>query len=124
MTGNDEIRTVLRFNHGINGRDIDALAALMTDDHRFIDTAAATIMGKASALKAWEDFFAAFPDYRNVFDRVEFRGDAVVVAGHSKCSDRRLYGPALWQARVKDGKVAEWRVYEDTPENRRQLRLG
>jgi ketosteroid isomerase-like protein len=123
MTGNDEIRTVLRFNDGINGRDIDALAALMTNDHRFIDSADATIMGKASALKAWEGFFTTFPDYRNVFDRVEFRGDTVAVAGHSKCSDGRLDGPALWEARVKDGKVAEWRVYEDTPENRRQLRL-
>jgi hypothetical protein len=29
-----------------------------------------------------------------------------------------LTGPALWVAKARDDKLAEWRVYEDTPTNR------
>ena len=32
-----------------------------------------------------------------------------------------LDGPAIWTAEVRDGKVAVWRVYEDTPEVRARL---
>jgi ketosteroid isomerase-like protein len=123
MATENEKATVLRFNDCITNRDIDALAALMTDDHRFIDPAGHVVVGKASVLSAWKGFFASFPDYRNVFDRIGPSDGVVVIAGHSTCSDKRLDGPALWRARVRDGKVAEWQVYDDTPEHRRELRL-
>ena len=29
-----------------------------------------------------------------------------------------LDGPALWSAKLRDGLIAEWRVYLDSPENR------
>ena len=123
MATENEKAIVLRFNGCITNRDIDALAALMTDDHRFIDPAGHVVAGKASVLKAWKGFFAAFPDYRNVFGQMVVSGGVVVITGHSTCSDKRLDGPALWRARVRDGRVAEWQVYEDTPEHRSELRL-
>jgi hypothetical protein len=55
---------VSSFNECINAQDIEALSAFMTDDHRFIDTAGATITGKSACLDAWRGFFTAFPDYR------------------------------------------------------------
>jgi ketosteroid isomerase-like protein len=112
---------VLQFSDCINSRDIDGLAALMTDDHRFIDSANSSLLGKESALKAWRGFFESFPDYRNVFENVSVRDGVITIVGHSVCSDKRLDGPALWTAKVVDGKVPEWRVYDDTPENRAQL---
>jgi SnoaL-like domain len=93
----------------------------MTDDHTFIDTAGHAIRGKSMCLEAWRGFFTAFPDYRNIFDRLEVDHDRVAVVGRSSCSDVRLDGPALWAAKVRDGKLAEWRVYEDTPTNRHKL---
>jgi hypothetical protein len=68
--------------------------------------------------------FAAFPDYRNIFDRLVVQAGSVVVLGRSSCSEARLDGPALWVAKVSDGKIAEWHVYDDTPTLRRTLGVG
>jgi ketosteroid isomerase-like protein len=114
----------LTFNEHINNCDLDGLAILMTDDHAFIDTAAHAIRGKAACLEAWRGFFKAFPDYRNVFDSLVVENTTVVVVGRSSCSDVRLDGPALWVAKASDDKLAEWRVYEDTPTNRRLLGIA
>ena len=51
---------VLAFNEAINARDIDQLISLMTDDHRFIDSAGAVVAGKPACAEAWRGFFAAF----------------------------------------------------------------
>ena len=40
------------------------------------------------------------------------------------CSDARLDGPALWFTKASDDKIVEWRVYEDTPANRRSLGIA
>jgi ketosteroid isomerase-like protein len=114
----------LKFNEHINNRDLDGLAVLMTDDHTFVDTANHAIRGKVRCLEAWRGFFTSFPDYRNEFDRLVVEDNKVTVVGHSHCSDVRLNGPALWVARTSAGKLAEWRVYEDTAPNRRMLGLG
>jgi hypothetical protein len=36
-------------------------------------------------------------------------------------NNKELDGPAIWTAKVSGDKLAEWRVYEDTTENRTQL---
>jgi ketosteroid isomerase-like protein len=114
---------VVRFNEAINGRDLDGLARLMTDDHAFIDSAGARVDGRQHCLAAWGGFFGAYPDYRNEFASMVLQGGGVVaVAGRSVCSEPALEGPALWTARTCEGQVAEWRVYEDTLETR--VRIG
>jgi ketosteroid isomerase-like protein len=120
----DSRALTLQFNEHINSRDLDGLATLMTDDHTFIDTAGHAIRGKPACLDAWRGFFASFPDYRNVFDRLIVEDDRAVVVGRSSCSDQRLDGPALWVATARGDRLAEWRVYEDTPANRRTLGIG
>jgi ketosteroid isomerase-like protein len=114
----------VKFNDHINNRDLDGLAALMSDDHTFIDKASHAIRGKLKCLEAWRGFFMSFPDYRNVFDSLAVEDNRVVVVGRSSCSDIRLDGPALWAARASDDKLAEWRVYEDTPANRSTLGIA
>jgi ketosteroid isomerase-like protein len=114
----------VKFNEHINNRDLDGLAALMTDDHTFIDTAGHAIHGRSTCLEAWRGFFSSFPDYQNVFDSLAVEDNSVVVVGHSTCSDARLDGRALWVAKASDDKLAEWRVYEDTPANRRTLGIA
>jgi ketosteroid isomerase-like protein len=114
---------VLQFNEYINNQNIDGLATLMTDDHTFIDSANNIIHCKEKSLEAWREFFELFPDYRNVFASFESQNSFVVITGHSICSDKRLDGSALWTAKIKDNKVAEWRVYDDTSENRKQFNI-
>jgi ketosteroid isomerase-like protein len=114
---------VLRFNDCINARDIEGLSRAMTDDHVFIDAADNRISGKPDCLRAWQGFFAAFPDYRNHLTQFVAREGLVVVIGRSSCSDRRLDGPALWTARVRGDRVSEWRVLEDNASNRHSLGL-
>ena len=114
----------VKFNEHINNRDLDGLAAVMTDDHTFIDSAGYTIRGKLKCLEAWRGFFISFPDYRNVFDSLAVVNSKVVVVGRSSCSDGRLDGPALWVTKATGDKLAEWRVYEDTPANRRKLGIA
>lgn len=80
----------LRFNDCINARDLQGLAALMTDDHTFIDSADHAVHGKDAVVEAWKGFFAAFPDYRNTFEQVELRSQFVAIQGHSTCSEPHL----------------------------------
>ena len=111
------------FNEAINAQDIDMLGVLMTGDHRFVDSGNNVTQGRKAVLDAWRGFFSSFPDYRNDFETLQTRDELVIISGRSRCSDERLDGPALWTARVKRARVAEWRVYEDTAEQRSKLGL-
>ena len=117
-------KTVSDFNGFINARDIEGLAAMMTDDHVFIDAANRQVIGKVDCIRAWKGFFAAFPDYQNHFEHVAAHGELIVITGHTSCSDARLAGAALWSAKVRDGHVSEWRVFDDTVSNRKLLGLA
>lgn len=116
-------QVVVRFNARINARDIAGLEALMTESHRFVDSTGTQLEGRAECVAAWRGFFDAFPDYRNLFAELATQGDEVAICGRSECSDARLEGPALWYARVENGRVAEWRVLDDTGANRRSIGL-
>nr|WP_308120602.1 nuclear transport factor 2 family protein [Streptomyces bambusae] len=102
---------MIAFNERITARDLAGLGELMAPEHTFVDPAGAVVTGRSACLDAWRAFFAAFPDYRNLFDSVTTRGDVVTVTGRSECADPRLAGPARWTARVHDGKVTQWHVY-------------
>jgi ketosteroid isomerase-like protein len=117
------VAVAIAFNEAINDHDLNALVALMTDDHCFIDSADQIIQGREAVREAWRDFFATFPDYRNIFNLLLERGDRVMIAGHSTSSIPALRGPALWTAVVRGNAIAEWRVYSDDDDTRRALDL-
>jgi len=122
MDSFDIMMVALRFNEKINQRNLDGLVELMTDDHTFIDIPGETTKGKDVMKEIWRKFFASYPDYRNVFTRVQVvKDDFVAMIGYSTCSYKPLDRPALWSAKIREGRVSEWRVYEDTPENRGKL---
>jgi hypothetical protein len=97
-----------------------------SDDGRplFADSDHNALAGRPAVLEAWSGFFEAFPDYRNHFEELIVEGESVVVIGRSTCAVEELNGPALWSVRVDHNKVAEWRVYEDTPQSREQLHVA
>lgn len=124
MTEHDPLLVALRFNERINTRDLVGLCALMTEDHVFIDSAEQRLEGRERAQEAWRGFFEAFTDYRNVFHVVLRKDDRVLIEGRSSCSVPALDGPALWSARIRGDRVAEWRVFDDTAQARAHLGLA
>lgn len=113
--------TTLQFNEYINDRNLKRLSSLMTEDHTFIDSSNEVHEGKEMMIKGWQDFFNSYPDYRNIFQIVYVRNDLVIMLGYSVCSHDPLEGPAIWSAKLRDGRLSEWRVYLDNPENRANL---
>jgi ketosteroid isomerase-like protein len=112
---------VNNFNDAINSHDPARLALFMSEDHTFIDSAGEKVMGRKDCIANWERFFTQFPDYKNNFEHMEIQGNVVITFGHSRCSDERLNGPALWTAAIKNNAIQEWRVYSDTAENRKLI---
>jgi ketosteroid isomerase-like protein len=83
MNNDKAQQLVVEFNEAINRQDVDALAALMTDDHTFVDSANRAVSGKGKVLEVWGKFFRAFPDYRNIFAHlVSEEGLVAVLAGY------------------------------------------
>lgn len=114
---------VNRFNEAITYHNLVELEDLMTEDYVFIDTGNRHFLGKEVALKAWQQFFEMFPDYENIFEKIIVEPNFVVMRGHSICKEKTLAGPALWSAKIRGQKISEWRVYEDTAENRALLNI-
>lgn len=123
MNSRDPKLIVLQFNECINNQDLEGLSDLMSEDHTFIDSEGEIDRGKDTMLKGWRDFFQEFPDYLNHFLIVESRDNLVLITGYSTCSYEPLDGPAIWTAKVENDLLSEWRVYEDTVENRKKLDL-
>jgi ketosteroid isomerase-like protein len=116
--------TALMFSECINRRDIEGLSGLMTDDHTFIDRTNEVDKGKESMTRGWMRFFDGFPEYRNTFARVESGEDLVILLGYAAWTRGGEPDHAIWTARIRDDLVAEWRIYEDTEENRAALGVG
>ena len=101
---------VLRFNEKINQRDLEGLAELMADDYTFIDNSGEVTKGKDVNKQGWKEFFEEYPDYQNIFTTITAQNDVVVMIGYSTCSYKRLDGPNMWTARIRDGRISEWTV--------------
>ncbi len=121
MDNSDLISTAIKFNEKINARDLTGLGEMMTEDHTFTDIPGEVNVGRDVMVPGWFSFFMEYPDYRNNFTLVEVKGELVVMVGFSECSYEPLDGPAIWTAKIRDGLVAEWRVYADKKEVRKEL---
>lgn len=111
----------LQFNEYINNQDIKGLSKLMTEGHIFIDRANKQY---GDMVNGWKDFFSSFPTYKNYFHRVDSRVNIVILLGYAKWSKDSLKKDyAIWTAKIENDLVSEWRIYEDTEENRRLLEL-
>lgn len=111
-----------RFIDRINAQDVPGLVTLMTEDYRFIDATDQIVFGRETMKTAWERYFSWFPDYRIEVANIVATEDVVAIFGHAsgsfsgKAPDPRLAAwrlPAAWKAVVRDGQLAEWRVYCD-----------
>ncbi len=97
----DVVRTVLRFVNEINRHDVPALLALVSADHKFVDSLGREIRGRERLREAWTAYFDSFPDYRIL---IEDHLEAGIVVG--------LFGTASGTFAI-DGKLSperRWKI--------------
>jgi ketosteroid isomerase-like protein len=117
----DPISIVETFNNCINNKDIDGLAALMSKEHTFIDRDGSSHGPKSHMVAGWKQFFEMFALYKNTFNKIKADGDCVFVLGFAYWSEKEPYDPVIWTAKIENNLIAEWRVYEDSGENRKRF---
>ena len=118
------------FVKAINRRNVDELAELMTNEHRFIDSLGTVVEGRERMREGWAAYFRMVPDYLVTVEETFSDGSIVVMLGVAQGTYARngrlrpddfWQSPAVWRARIKDEKVAEWRVYSDNEPIRRLI---
>jgi hypothetical protein len=57
------MKTITDFAAAINSHDLEKIAALMSDDHTFIDAHGNEMAGKETMKAGWDSYFGLFPDY-------------------------------------------------------------
>ncbi|MBI2994412.1 MAG: nuclear transport factor 2 family protein [Gammaproteobacteria bacterium] len=124
------VDVVLRFVDAINAKDLQGIAALMTDDHRFVDSLGTTVAGAEKMREGWEAYLRLVPDFRVEVRETYCNGQVVVLLGAARgtyTSDGTLRPenvwetPGAWRALVRGSRVAEWQVYADNEPIRRRM---
>lgn len=109
------IETFRQFATAINSHDVNTLTALMTPDHVFVDSLGNRVQGAATMSASWRGYFSMCPDYWIQTGDAIADGGTVLATGEAGGTidgiEWRI--PAAWKAVVRDGKVAEWRVFAD-----------
>ena len=123
------VAAAVAFVAAVNRGDVDALDALMTDDHRQLIFDEAPVHGRATNLDGWRSYLASYRDYVIYPERLTEDDNVVAILGHTTGSHLGLPDedeaaePLIWLATVHDGQVAEWRLLPDDPVLRSRHRL-
>jgi ketosteroid isomerase-like protein len=121
------------FIAAINSHDADAIMDLCSPDHVFVDSLGNTVPG--SKMRAgWQGYFCMVPDYWIRIDEVICERETVMLAGVAggtyvpsggeRAAKNKWETPAVFQARIRDGKVTQWRVYCDNEPIREKMRAA
>lgn len=127
MTESSNTDVAFRFVEAVNRLDLDALTDLMTHDHAFVDLSGERHEGKETMRDGWKEYMTSFPEYMIHVSEVYEVGDTVFLVGRTTGSHLRLprgvefRDSIIWAAKIRGGRVAEWRLYDDTPETRCNL---
>jgi uncharacterized protein (TIGR02246 family) len=116
------VETVLAFLNAINQDDPDKVAALMTEDHVFIDALGNSVRGREKMRTGWRAYFTMCPDYRVSHEDIFHNGNTVAMFGSAGGTisvngqlmpENKWQTPAAWRVVVRGGLIQEWRVYTD-----------
>ena len=105
----------LKFVEAINNGDSKALIRLQTKDFTLVDAEGGVFRGR----DGWEGYFADYPKYKIHIQKVLTGGNGVAIIGKTTGSqvqpEIEAKETVLWTADIRDGLVAEWRLYTDIP---------
>lgn len=141
MNRGNPIAVAQAFVDEINDGNIDGLTDLMTEDHVFIDMDKGRSQGREKMRDNWEGYFQVFPDYQIAIFETHFSGDDILLVGMSTgtlsefgrtvlekagqkiTDDSEFQGPAIWRAKIREGRIAEWQVLKDNRQTRNQYKI-
>jgi uncharacterized protein (TIGR02246 family) len=123
-----------QFVRDLNRQNVEAMAALMTDEHRFIDSLGNMVRGRAAMRAGWAGYFRMVPDYSIAVEEIYSDGPVVILLGTAQgtyAAGGELKPENLWstpvalRAFVEEDKIAEWRVYaENEPIRKLMAKAG
>ena len=119
----------LEFVEHINRTEHQQLCDMMTDDYTFIDITGGQHGPKREMVEGWREYMRRWPHYMIHISEAYNVGDAAVMPGRTVNShleiprEEEFADPLIFVARTRDGKVYQWHLLSETPENRRELGL-
>jgi SnoaL-like domain len=122
--------TAQRLVELINSHNVDAIAALLTSDHRFVDSLGNVTHGREALRAGWRQYFRMVPDYQIEVERTLTDEPHVVLIGIARGTyspDGTLQPQNVWstpvalRALIHEGLVAEWQVYADNQTMRERM---
>lgn len=131
MTAVNPEEVAREFVEAINGRNVEEIALLMTEDHVFIDSLGTRVTGRQQMKAGWSGYFGMVPDYSITVEETLTSGQVVVMLGTAQGTystggalkaENKWRTPAAWRVRVEGSLVAEWRVYADNEPIRQIMR--
>lgn len=110
------MKTITDFAAAVNSHDLEKIAALISDDHTFIDARGNETAGKETMKAGWGGYFQLFPDYYIEIEEIFSKGDLAMAHGYAGAGtgEKAWKIPAAWRVVVRDGKIKLWQVYADT----------
>jgi ketosteroid isomerase-like protein len=75
------LKSITDFVAAINSHDVETIAALMADDHTFIDAHGNEVTGKETMKDGWASYFQLFPDYYIEIEEIFTKGDLAMAYG-------------------------------------------
>ncbi len=110
----------LKFVKVINSGDSEELIKLQTEDFTFIDMAGDVTRGQ----DGWPSYFSSYPKYKIHVQHILKSGNGVAIIGKTTGShvppEVEEHENVLWTAKIRDGHVAEWRIYSDIEEAKKK----
>ena len=122
QSAREPLDVAMDFITRINTGDVDAICEVMTADHVFQDALGERFIGREKMREGWGAYFKMVADYQvhaeeffQTGERLAIFGSASgVCAGNGKASGNNFWEvPAAWRVVIRDGLIAEWRVYAD-----------
>jgi ketosteroid isomerase-like protein len=117
------LEIAMEFIRRINSGDPDSICELITEDHVFQDAVGERFLGREKMRQGWASYFQSISDYRIHAEEFFQTDDRLAIFGTASgnyTGDGGKQGvskfwevPAAWRAVIRDGLVAEWRVYAD-----------
>jgi len=128
----DKLANVIaqKFVRAINRQDTEALAELMTPDHRFIDSLGTAVKGRDKMRAGWAAYFRIVPDYTIGIEDTFCDGPVVAMIGSAQGTyapqgelkaENRWVTPSAFRALNADCKIAAWLVYTDNEPMRQRM---
>ena len=117
-----EINIVKAFVKTINEGNFAEMAALMSEDYTFTNSAGQTDSGRERMINGWQEYFKMFPDFTIKIDDFLQKGNLIAAFGTTSATyngkrglvpENRVGGPAAWKATIENDRIRTWQVYCD-----------